>query len=222
MESFEFSRYEKSEEEKQIEALEELEMLLAEIIERGQELDAQVLQQLRSRVQDCLIVLGVKSLDELRLSGIMSKLSERKNTVPVPNNYPDKEDFKKRLTEISDEQDDDKMQFSGPVDPHFRDLVGDQQLLISICRAGKIKVKELQKRGHQSLEDYLYDLGKLMSDKITYNVIFEEDPIIVEKSGKVKNGRHRATTLKCLGEEYINESKMEHWVKSELEPEIKK
>ena len=200
------SYIEKSPEELRQEALEEIGRLLAKIIETGPDLDPQYLQSLRNQVQDNLTILGLKGIDDPLLLEVMSKVHQEGLTIPIPQDYPTPSEFRgqyelvvKRQMEESDTE--------CTQNPSLKEIID----------FTTINFGEIKPRGQETLEQYLYDLGKVISNWRGYATVFKDDPIKIGKDWSVQNGRHRVATLKCLGDEYLQKSGVENWVKSELE-----
>lgn len=62
--------------------------------------------------------------------------------------------------------------------------------------------------------DYLYGLGRVMSDPVVYNNIVEiGDEIRIISGWRIANGLHRSLSLKVLGPTYVSESGLDEWVK---------
>jgi hypothetical protein len=201
---FEYPR-EKSPEELREETIREIAVLLAEIIEK-KDLDPLVIRNKRQKLHLLIKSLGLKGIDDPMLTQILASLYEADKDIPTPPNYPSFEDFAQKFKEVSDHtfKETDQECTTNPT-------------LREICDWSKVSVEELQKRGSKSLEHYLYDLGKLICHRRGYQFIFQEDPITVRPNWVVYNGRHRAVALKCLGNDYIQESGIKSWVETELE-----
>lgn len=56
---------------------------------------------------------------------------------------------------------------------------------------------ELLHRHTDNIPKYLYGLGMVMSDKVVYKSIFQNDDITI-KNGEVENGKHREATREIL------------------------
>ncbi len=183
--------------------LQEVFTLLAHLIEKTGDLPAQTKSNIRSLIKAHLNALGVESLEDYKkLAEIYSRLDERRRTLPVPEDYPEKEDFVSVLSDLY-------AKGKEPVPPGVMDNV----LASEIAAYGQCDWSEVKGRGGKNTADYLYDLGKVMSSEAAYGVAFgERDPIQVGKGWKIENGRHRALTLRVLGNHYVGQKGMDKWI----------
>lgn len=178
--------------------------ILAKIVESGAELDRQHLANLRVRVQMLLSELGLKSINDPMLLEIIYRAHTRDIRIPTHEGYPSREDFSLRYKEAITRKEEVAEPCRG--DPMVSDL-------LLYARGPWTGIKG---RGMDTV-DYLYGLGKVLSHRPAYEVLFSEDPIQVNEDWDVENGRHRVLALKCLGLNYITASGMAGWIKAKLE-----
>lgn len=161
------SKYEEQIETEKL--LEEIQALLARIIETGPSLDPALLGQLTQQLQLLLESAGLLNsqgiLDTYLLDVLSAKVAESKYKAVPPDNYPAFDDFRQVIDNNSD--------------------------IFSVDR------RQLSARGAQSLELYLYELGIVMSNRYVYEAIFKDDPIEYAQD-RVHNGRHRFLTKEVL------------------------
>lgn len=183
--------------------LNEIDRLLARLIETGGDLPGNIKKTIRRQIQAHLATLGLQSLEDFAgLAAIQQRLYERRSNIPTPPGYPDKEYFKQRLTALH--------QAEG-----HEDLPGipSRPLATDVAQNGQGDWSQLKGRNSKTVVDYLYDLGKVLSNEFAYTAVFDStDPIEVGDQWRVENGRHRTLTLRVLGETYIEEKGMNRWV----------
>src|SRR3989344_6379223 len=81
--------------------LDEMNKLLAKLIEQGGDLPDDIKQALRAQIQAHLAALGLESLEDYAgLTAINQRLHELRRSLPTPTDYPDKQDFQQRLIEL--------------------------------------------------------------------------------------------------------------------------
>src|SRR3989344_4817129 len=99
-----YSEARKGEKDSDVEAqehLDEMNRLLAKLIEHSGDLPGDIKQALRAQIQAHLAALGLESLEDYAgLTAIHQRLHERRRNLPTPTDYPDKEDFQQRLIEL--------------------------------------------------------------------------------------------------------------------------
>lgn len=189
------------------EHLDEISRLLAKVIEKGSEFSPQKRAGMRQQIQAHLKALGLVKLDPVALSTITQELDRKLIKIPTPSNYPDEETFRQDLN-------------SALVAKPRRSLTGipPYPKVILAAEYGQADWQAVRGGGEVELEDYLYDLGKIMGNQYVYTTLFgESDPIVVGENWQIENGRHRVLALKALGPEYIALSGMERWVAVERE-----
>lgn len=193
------------EKEQATELLEELDQLISRIIECGPDLDPQVVVGLRQRISSIFGFLDVTSFDDPKLRQLRVDLHLSVVNLPVPKGYPSVEEFNEKFKQIAES----RLESQNPCDydPNLAEI-------IDYC---PIDISQISRRGGNTLEEYLYNLGIVMSDNYAYKIIFRNDPITIRHDWSVANGRHRVTTLKCLGEEYINHFGMQSWIETKAE-----
>jgi len=188
--------------------LEEMYRLLAKLIETGGDLPGDTKKAIRAQIQAHLAVLGIASLEDYAgLSTIQQRLNEKKNNLPTPPGYPNKEHFGQNLIALYNER-------------SYKNLpnVPEQPLASQVAKFSQSDWIQLEGRGGKSAIDYLYDLGKVLYSKLAYTVTFDStDPIAIDSQWRVENGRHRALTLKILGKQYVEETGMDDWISIQKE-----
>lgn len=200
----EFSlRVEREPEVETKERLDDLNRLLARLVETGGDLPSDVKRGLRGQIQGLLQVLGLKSLkDYAGWAELYQRLYEPLLNLPAPKNYPSEDEFKEDLHTIFRER-------------HMEGLprVPRRPRATQVAQFARASWEELNSRGGVGAVDYLYELGKVMSSEAAYTTIFgESDLIEVGERWSVENGRHRALTLRALGSGFVRDSGMDRWV----------
>lgn len=213
MESMRYESHESSRSsERTREYLTELDRLLAELIEKGGELDPQIKRDLRARIDNLLQALGLygkKGEEYLEaLYDLHRQVNVEYEYEATPPKYPTKEEFAMQMTEVINAE------------------VGDLPRVPSWPKARDVaEYAHCEWRGvggrYTNTVDYLYEMGKLMTSRGAYDTVFpENDRILVDESWHVENGRHRSLVLKTLGTNYINRRGMNSWVIVSVEPSI--
>ena len=186
--------------------LEDLQKLLGDLIEKGIEWDPLKKQLVRKQIQAILLKLGIKSLDDVEgLMNIYHDINKTLTQIPIPKNYPDIQTFKNNFNKILEEKSETIS--SIPIFPS-----ADKVALLA-----QGDWKKLRGRESKEIEEYLYDLGKVLSSEFVYTMLFDEtDNIEVGENWEITNGRHRALTLKVLGPDYVRSKIINQWVKVEI------
>lgn len=184
------------------ESLDELDKLLAILIESGMDLSDQKRHDLRAQVQQTLSALGLRSLeDQEGLLAIYERLNRAMTDLPTPEGYPGKKVFDERVARLS--QNVGEAPYAVPQKPSATE----------VAQYAQGDWERLEGRGGKDIADYLYQLGKILSSNFAYAATFDEtDAIEIGDDWKVENGRHRAMALRALGHEYIDEHSMDRWV----------
>ncbi len=191
----EFSkRMEGREQLEKMEILRELDRALYELIEMSIEWDPQKRAQLKQKIQELLLALGVKNLEEA--FSLQTDLFKSLTKIPTPDDYPSKEEFSINLQKIEREE---KKNMKTP--PYIS--VG------GVAENAQCDWSKVGGRGQDRLK-YLFNLGKLISSEFHYKNMFEGDDIDIKENWEVENGRHRALVLKILGLDYVGSM---NWVK---------
>lgn len=196
------------EEEREQCALEILE-LLARVVEKGPELDPMVKKNIRARIQQKLLALGIKNIDDPLLLELVSQAHRRRDSIVtgLPESYPRKDDFVARYRKILQEPP------QGTLEP-----CNHNPELEEVLENAYTEWETVKGRGSLDTEEYLYELGKVLSNRNVYEILFpENDAIAVNPDWSVENGRHRVFALKCLGSPYIRRKGMRDWVEVALE-----
>lgn len=181
--------------------------LLARIVETGPELQPSTLQALRDQVQYGIQLLGLRGLDDEMLVDLVHRATSRDIKFQVPKDYPSPQDFAQRVQSTTAQPD---------LEPN--DELNHEPSLHDIIWQARGNWQTIQPRGFKTLEEYLYQLGQLMSDERAYRTIFpDSDAIAIRPNWLVENGRHRVLTLKSLGADYAQAHRMDQWVKAKLE-----
>lgn len=184
--------------------LDEIDRILMLLVEKGGELDGAMKVVLQQQLQAHLDALGVASAIDPKLLFLRMELGQRELHPPTPNNYPNLEDFSADLTKF----------LNNP--PELPETTVSPTLLDVVAR-GYTDWSKVKTRGSKTLAEYLYDLGKILSDEYSYTKIFKDDPIQIETNGRIRNGQHRLLTLKVLGQFYVYQNDLANWVKVEIE-----
>ena len=182
--------------------LDEMNKLLAKLIEQGGDLPDDIKQALRAQIQAHLAALGLESLEDYAgLTAINQRLHELRRSLPTPTDYPDKQDFQQRLIELH--------QSRGEKLPG----VPRRPLATDVATYGQGDWSQLEGRGGRSAVDYLYDLGKVLTSELAYTIAFDPaDAIEIGERWRIENGRHRALTLRVLGTQFVEQRGMDRWV----------
>lgn len=199
----EASRREKDSDVEAQEHLNEINKLLARLVETGGDLSGNIKQVIRGQIQAHLAALGLESLEDYAgLAAIQQRLHERRSNIPTPAGYPDKEAFGQRLAALYEARGHEDL----PSVPR-------RPLATHVAAYGQGDWSQLEGRSGKNTVDYLYDLGKVLSSELAYTAVFDPtDAIEIGEQWKIKNGRHRALTLRVLGAQYVEEKGMNHWV----------
>lgn len=205
---FQADRGEKDPDVEAQEHLDEIFKLLAKLIETGGDLPGDAKKVIRAQIQAHLAVLGIASLEDYAgLSAIQQGLNEKKNNLPTPPGYPNKELFGQNFIALYNERGHKNL----PNVPR-------QPLASQAAEFSQCDWSQLEGRGGKNAVDYLYDLGKVLYSKLAYTVTFDStDPIAIGNQWNVENGRHRALTLKILGKQYVEETGMDDWISIQRE-----
>ena len=190
------------------EHLDEINHLLAKLIETGGDLPSDVKQGLRAQIQAHLNDIGLQSLEDYDgLTAIYQRLYEKRTVLPLPPNYPAKEDFRVCVNEIYK-----------AIGSESLPTVSSRLRATQVAQFSQADWSELEGRGGIGVVDYLYDLGKVMSSELAYTTTFDRtDPIKIGERWRVENGRHRALTLRVLGADYVDRKGMDRWITVRIE-----
>ena len=169
----------------------ELDQLTGKIIEYYHELEEK--EQLRQRVQEIFRLLGVTGYTDPRYREILMRLYNPTAYLKTPKEYPTFPEFQAKL----------ESWIANGKKPPESDCTTAPGVL-SVAKFARLDVTKIDKRSGQTLEEYLYELGKVMIDPYTYRYIFHDDPIIIRDDWSVANGRHRVAVIKSLPEEILN------------------
>lgn len=195
----ESSRRERDPDVEAQEHLNEINRLLAKLIETGGDLPGNIKQAIRGKIHAHLSVLGLKSLEDYAgLASIQQRLHEKRSNIPTPSGYPDKEYFQQKFTALHRAED-------------HEDLPGIPRhpLATDVAQNGQGDWSQLEGRNSKAVVDYLYDLGKVLSCELAYTAVFDPtDAIEIGEEWRVENGRHRVLTLRVLGAPYVEEKGM--------------
>ena len=186
------------------ENLEELDKLLARLVEKSGDLDPEVKEAIRAKIQGILATLGLQSLDDIRgLMALHERVHQGVRNLPMPVGYPDKSDFEQRVLELIQ-----------ATRPESLPGVPKNPLATDVASHGQNDWHALEGRGGKEITEYIYELGKVLSSELAYTVTFDEkDAIEIGEDWSVENGRHRAMTLRILGTDYVEEQNLDRWAK---------
>ncbi|EKD86749.1 MAG: hypothetical protein ACD_37C00159G0002 [uncultured bacterium] len=191
------------------EVFNKIDLLLAELVEKGPAINPTHKKHLRAQLQALVTSLGVKDLEELTefRQSFVAKLNERRQNPKAPY-YPSKEEFEKNFMETLTQN---KPQSWYPNPEHFATAS-------EVAKYGYFNWNELKGRNGQTLIDYTYNLGKVLCDELVYKSIFlSEEKIKVSDDWHIEDGRHRALALIVLGRNYVEKRGVDNWVKVEFE-----
>ena len=202
--------------ERVVEILNEIELLLGKLIEQGGEWDAQKKKAVRQRIAGLLSQLGIENYTEFKdLAQIYGAVERVKQDLGrgsdlLPSGFPTREEFMEQSRVALDEVRDLYETLNHGQARSF-DVSG-------LIREAWFNPYGFSGRGGgQSLGDHLYGLGIVMSRRILYEEIFRSDKLRVATNWRVDNGRHRALTLKTLGQDYIDRVGLSEWIEVLLE-----
>jgi len=199
----EANRREKDPDVEAQEHLNEINRLLARLIETGGDLPGNIKQAIRGQIQAHLAALGLESLEDYAgLAAIQQRLHERRSNMPTPAGYPDKEAFGQRFVALHEAR-------------GHKDLPGvpRRPLATHVAAYGQGDWSQLEGRSGKNAVDYLYDLGKVLSSELACTTVFDPtDAIEIGEQWRIENGRHRALTLRVLGMQYVEGKGMNYWV----------
>jgi hypothetical protein len=171
------------------------------LVEQIGDLPPQTKKSLRNQLNAFLRTLGLTSPKDLGL--VYQYLSDQTKNMLVPQKYPNKERFREQMLNVIAAVSAYEKISTVPRRPVASDL----------AQHARFNPLEIQRRGNVSLENYLYNLGILMSNKLVYTTVFaEDDAIEVGRGFQVENGRHRAFTLRCLGRPYVSQVRMDDYI----------
>jgi hypothetical protein len=206
-----YSEASKRERDPDVEAqehLNEINRLLARLMETGGDLPGNIKQAIRGQIQAHLAALGLESMEDYAgLAAIQQRLYERRSNIPTPAGYPDKEVFGQRLVALHEAR-------------GHEDLPGvpRRPLATHVATYGQGDWSQLEGRSGKNAVEYLYDLGKVLSSELAYTAVFDStDAIEIGELWRIENGRHRALTLRVLGTQYVEEKGINHWVTTRKE-----
>jgi hypothetical protein len=149
--------------------------------------------------------LGISDLSQL--GELTFKLQDRASNPPTPKDYPSEQEFEENLAMVVVRKHSDNIP-AVPAKPTASD----------VAKYGNYDWSKVDKRGAKTLEEYLYGLGKVLSDRFSYGQIFnrqQEGIIVVKSNYAIEEGRHRSLTLKTLGPNYVSRRGMDRWVEAE-------
>jgi len=193
--------------EREKETFEELDTLMSQLIEQGVEWTQQKKQQARDKVKSLLNQLGVTGFDDPKYEEIATRIIMKEVNIKTPDGYPTQEEFSSIYQEL----------LSKKVEIPEDECTNNPTLEEFISKA-YTEWDKIRQRGSGETDEYLYKLGKILSDKFTYETLFpEDDELIVNNKWHIERGRHRALTLRCLGSEFVEEAKMNEYIKPVLE-----
>src|SRR3989338_5395973 len=191
----------KAEMEKEI--FKELNTLMSQLIETGAEWTTQRRQQVRDQVNSLLQALCVKGFDDPEYEEIAARIVMGEVKVKTPDGYPSHEEFIRTYKELLPKE----IQFP-------EEECRSDPTLEEFMRKAYTQWDKIRHRGSGEIEEYLYELGKILSDRFAYDTLFPEgDEISVNSKWHIENGRHRCLVLKCLGSEFIKKAKMDEYIK---------
>ena len=201
-------RLESREIERIKESLDEIDRLLAALVEKGGEWDAKKKQATRQQILALMQSVGIKGFEDYEgLMKVHEKVRYSYQSFPAPSGYPEREEFVNRLMKIYNAREPENS-------PH----VPDHLKAVDVALHGRSDWPRLEGRGGEHIVDYLYRLGTLMHYEHAYKTVFDEtDQIEVNNDWEITNGRHRALTLKVLGREYIQQGGVDEWVRVQRE-----
>jgi hypothetical protein len=186
--------------------LEVIDRLLARLVEGSGDLSTAAKQALRAQLHAQLAAIGVDDIGQLM--DVRIKLYKKLVDFPTPKDYPDKEEFERKLRE----------QYSTAI-TEFLPRVPQHPAASEVSAYGQGDWRKVEGRGGVRTVDYLYNLGKIMSSEFVYtafpsyaDINRDVDPIRVGEGWRIANGRHRALTLRVLGPQYVDRKGMDSWV----------
>lgn len=200
-----YRSYESSRESQAREAylhLHRIDMLMAELVESGPELDPIAKRDLRRYLSQFFGFLGIERAEDLLDVQQRLNIEHEYEFVPKPPAFPTKEEFKESLIGI--------IRKSNKVP---RSRVTENPSASDLARNGTYNWGEIVNQGGGDTLNYLYDLGKIMTHPGLYDVMFpDSDPVTVGRDWRIRSGKHRALALRTLGPEFVSRSGMDRWV----------
>ena len=184
--------------------IEELDKLLARLVEKGPELDPHTKQALRRAVQDYLSMLRIKN--GVEVIALRQELDMEIWYIITPLKYPHKGAFLRELLNVV--LSENPMHVSGivPANPRASDVAAYAQY----------DWQTIQGPDHRYTLDYLYEFGKVMHSAAAYTALFDaSEPIAIGQNWRVVEGPHRALVLRVLGSNFVRKSGMDEWIRVE-------
>ena len=187
--------------------LKEIEQILADLIEKGGDWDSAKKQNARQQLHAHFQELGIQYFDGPKgLLSIYERVHKSYHSFPAPAGYPEPDEFAESCAKVRN-----KSVESRPVAP-------ENPVATDVARYAWAEWPEVRGRGGATIENYLYNLGVMMSYPHVYEAVFgDTDVMEVDGSWMVTNGRHRSLALKTLGSDYVAKSGMNSWIKVERE-----
>lgn len=177
--------------------------LLARLIEQGGDLPGDSKKALRAAIQAHMARLGATSWQEyFQLTDRLYQAINDRIRNPIAPNYPSRAEFADRYRQVIRER---------PSTPGHRP--GLYPEASDVATHGQYDWAEIDGRSDIPIVDYIYNIGRVMSDRISYGQVFDrDDAITVDDTWHIENGRHRALALRVLEEPYILQTGMDRWV----------
>ncbi len=186
--------------------IEELDDLLAKIVETGAALDPAILQAMRQRVAQIFKKLGVDDAFDPRYLSLKMAIDCPAEYVKLKIDYPTLADFRNNFI-IMAEMSKELREFDCTVDPDLDTFIKYARVDTAKLRASKL----------DDLIKYLYDLGKMLCNSLSYQDIIKDGDLTVRADWSIATGRHRTAVLKTLGHEFCNKNDLYKWIKPKLE-----
>lgn len=192
--------------------LDELNHILAKLIEHG-DLSSSQKQLLRAQIQAQLAKLGLTNLNQLPdfTASLYQGVLERIRNPKVPASYPNQEEFKYSYQNLL-------------IEGRLPNLPGVWSNITASEVAAFAQSDWLSVKGRGTdIVTYSYNLGRVLSDELAYVSVFNQpgDAIQITRNWVVDNGRHRALTLKVLGENYTKTNNLDRWVAVKRDPDLR-
>lgn len=210
MERFHYRELERDQNPEARERLNNINFLLAKLIESGPELDPQVKARLRDHIRQYLGLLRLNGRGQEGAEGLLvlrQRLNIEVEHLPLPPKYPTIQEFQRSLLKVVM----DDQEYELPEVPPVPKATG-------VAKFGQYDWLQIQGMRGQYTLDYLYDLGKVMNSRPAYEAFFPtEDAIVVADDWWLENGPQRGLVLRTLGAGFVNKKGMNDWVEVQKE-----
>lgn len=186
--------------------LNEIDVLLAKLVEKGGELTLAAKAAIRARIQQHLASLGLDNLEQLTEFSqfIHRSVNERRKQPKTPSHFPGEVEFSRSLRRVLTETQ------RSHLPSVWQGLTASE-----VAAFGQSNWRRLDGRG-KSLGEYQYGLAMAMCDELLYTLqIKHDDPIKISDGWRVDNGRHRTLALRTLGENFVESAGLNNWVRVE-------